>query len=473
MGILGFKVEQQFRRDTAQVWTEKNPVLSEGEPGLELDTGKIKIGDGVSAWNALSYFMSDKADADLSNVKDDVFLAKANQSGIGGGSVSSVNGVEQVEGNITLTAADIPYSDGESIQQAVSKILSGETDIPPSDYFTITVENPDLGGIITVDKTRAKMNEEITVTVIPETGYTLDVKTLKQNGTVIVDNKFIMPNCDVIIKGVFDDNNLIYTLSGDGTYYSVKQKSNTSPTSQIQRYRDGKPIKVIEPSGFYGNATIRSIDLPDTIEEIGDSAFYGCGNLVKIRWSANLKIIGSKAFSGTKMDTFILPESVTNIGNGAFNASNRIFECRIPKSVVDIQVKLFPDSSTMTIDKLYIDAETVPKDFLASNIVGSLHFGANVRKICDSAFKSIRLTGELIFEEGLEEIGESAFSRSEYTTKATQIVIPASVQKIGAQGFYNISRKYIVKGKSSIPSTWAGNWYSDSSASKPVIEFQP
>lgn len=45
----------QFRRDTKARWTEINPILSEGEIGLEIDTKNIKMGDGVHTWNELEY----------------------------------------------------------------------------------------------------------------------------------------------------------------------------------------------------------------------------------------------------------------------------------------------------------------------------------------------------------------------------------------------------------------------------------
>lgn len=45
----------QQRRGNASLWTSSNPVLAEGEVGLELDTGKRKTGDGVTAWDALAY----------------------------------------------------------------------------------------------------------------------------------------------------------------------------------------------------------------------------------------------------------------------------------------------------------------------------------------------------------------------------------------------------------------------------------
>lgn len=43
------------RNDTAENWTTKNPVLLEGEMGLVRETGLIKVGDGTTAWNNLSY----------------------------------------------------------------------------------------------------------------------------------------------------------------------------------------------------------------------------------------------------------------------------------------------------------------------------------------------------------------------------------------------------------------------------------
>ena len=45
----------QLRRGGAQEWANANPTLAQGELGIELDTGRFKIGDGVTAWNSLRY----------------------------------------------------------------------------------------------------------------------------------------------------------------------------------------------------------------------------------------------------------------------------------------------------------------------------------------------------------------------------------------------------------------------------------
>jgi hypothetical protein len=45
----------QVRRGTASQWTSTNPTLAAGEWGFETDTGKVKIGNGSTAWNSLAY----------------------------------------------------------------------------------------------------------------------------------------------------------------------------------------------------------------------------------------------------------------------------------------------------------------------------------------------------------------------------------------------------------------------------------
>lgn len=45
----------QNRRDTVEGWLSANPILAQGELGLELVTNKFKIGDGVTRWASLSY----------------------------------------------------------------------------------------------------------------------------------------------------------------------------------------------------------------------------------------------------------------------------------------------------------------------------------------------------------------------------------------------------------------------------------
>jgi hypothetical protein len=55
-------VQIQLRNDTAANWQSANPLLAQGEIGVELDTGRMKIGNGIDNWNSRPY--ADKATND-------------------------------------------------------------------------------------------------------------------------------------------------------------------------------------------------------------------------------------------------------------------------------------------------------------------------------------------------------------------------------------------------------------------------
>lgn len=53
--IIDFQGTLQFRRGTSGEWQVQNPILAEGEMGVELDTKRYKLGDGIRPWNSLVY----------------------------------------------------------------------------------------------------------------------------------------------------------------------------------------------------------------------------------------------------------------------------------------------------------------------------------------------------------------------------------------------------------------------------------
>lgn len=59
--------KHQQRHDTAANWLLVNPILLRGELGVEIDTGKMKIGNGGSKWAALPYLGVGITQADVLN----------------------------------------------------------------------------------------------------------------------------------------------------------------------------------------------------------------------------------------------------------------------------------------------------------------------------------------------------------------------------------------------------------------------
>lgn len=60
----------QIRRDTASNWSSANPILAEGEMGLETDNHRFKAGDGSTSWNSLSYYaLESNSDGSITTAK--------------------------------------------------------------------------------------------------------------------------------------------------------------------------------------------------------------------------------------------------------------------------------------------------------------------------------------------------------------------------------------------------------------------
>lgn len=54
------KVQITLREDSSSAWEKQNPILKKAELGYESNTGKLKIGDGVTTWNSLSYLIGER-----------------------------------------------------------------------------------------------------------------------------------------------------------------------------------------------------------------------------------------------------------------------------------------------------------------------------------------------------------------------------------------------------------------------------
>jgi hypothetical protein len=61
-------IQIQLRRGTAAQWTSGDPTLAVGEMGVETDTGKIKVGDGSTAWTSLGYTTPNLSVSDIADI---------------------------------------------------------------------------------------------------------------------------------------------------------------------------------------------------------------------------------------------------------------------------------------------------------------------------------------------------------------------------------------------------------------------
>ena len=111
---------------------------------------------------------------------------------------------------------------------------------------------------------------------------------------------------------------------------SFSRISNVVIPSQI----DGKTVVAISNSAFEHKSLI-SISMPDTITNIGNSAFQGNYNLSYVKLSNMLTNISDDIFDNCGLDTITIPDGVTVIGEGAFHA-NQLVEIELSKNLTTI-----------------------------------------------------------------------------------------------------------------------------------------
>lgn len=79
----------KLRRGLKEVWEKNNPILAQGEPGFELDTYRLKIGDGISNWNNLPYVANGEISVStdglsiILNEKNEISLAGFDEANLG------------------------------------------------------------------------------------------------------------------------------------------------------------------------------------------------------------------------------------------------------------------------------------------------------------------------------------------------------------------------------------------------------
>ena len=97
--------------------------------------------------------------------------------------------------------------------------------------------------------------------------------------------------------------------------------------------------------------------VPDSVTSIGDHAFNGCTDLTNVTIPNSVTSIGEGAFNATGLTGMTIPNGVTSIENGAFSFCEDLANVTIPNSVTSIGESAFYDCTSLT-DVYYSGNET-------------------------------------------------------------------------------------------------------------------
>lgn len=116
-----------------------------------------------------------------------------------------------------------------------------------------------------------------------------------------------------------------------------------------------KNVKFIKANAFDGNDILKEVILPEGIKEIGIFAFFNCKNLSKINLPDTITKIDKNAFALTNLKNPILPKSLNILGDNAFKGVCFSFnKYKMPENLVHL--------STNFSDKINIDTFILPEN---------------------------------------------------------------------------------------------------------------
>lgn len=132
---------------------------------------------------------------------------------------------------------------------------------------------------------------------------------------------------------------LKYKTYDDGIY--ISGLTEECETLEIPAEIDGKTVVAID-SGAFASRLFTAVQLPDTLESIGDNAFIGCEFLESISIPEGVKSIGERAFERCfALVTVELPQSLETIGRMAFKDCIKLFTITIPSGLKSAGVDAF------------------------------------------------------------------------------------------------------------------------------------
>ena len=188
----------------------------------------------------------------------------------------------------------------------------------------------------------------------------------------------------------------------------------------------------------FRNQKIESYIIPDSVTKIRDSAFEYCSSLFNIVISDSVTAIGDGAFWGCSyLSNIVIPDSVTAIGDYAFSDCSSLPNIVIPNSVTKIGDYAFSDCSSLSI-LVIPNSVTSMGDyaFRGCSSLPNIVIPNSVTKIRDSAFEYCSSLSNIVIPDSVTAIGDFAFSGCR---SLSNIVIPNSVTAIGDLAFSGCS----------------------------------
>jgi hypothetical protein len=266
--------------------------------------------------------------------------------------------------------------------------------------------------------------------------------------------------CNRLNSILVDVLNPAYSSSADGVVFN-KEKTRLvrCPGAKAGSYVIPNSVTSIADCAFNYCTNLTSVMIPNSVTNIEIGAFGFCSGLTSISVdAANPAYINSAdgvvfnkeknclvCYPGGKVGDYVIPNSVTSIGNEAFMGCSRLTSVTIPDSVTSIGFYAFQGCSGLT----------------------SVAIPATVTTIDNCTFRDCTNLTNVTIPNGVVRVGWAEFCGC---TSLTNLIFPSSVTSIGEYAFVGCASLTGVYFKGNAPSLGGGVFDGDSKA---TVYYQP
>lgn len=250
-------------------------------------------------------------------------------------------------------------------------------------------------------------------------GGCTNVTEIKIPGTVKEASDFALFGCDKVITAELPIS--MVTLAN-------LQRSDELETLVII---DDGSTALPDKDALNKKKKLKKVVFPDSLTSIPKAFCMSASALEDVKLPANLKIISNASFSGcTNLKTIDLPDTVTEIGAFAFKSTG-LTSITIPASVETVDDTAFIDNTSLT-DATFPAGKGISFEGCTSLV--NVKINNNPTKIDDSMFRKCSSLASIELPDTVTEIGKYAFADC---TSLKDFIIPDGIKSIGEAAFYN------------------------------------
>lgn len=197
-------------------------------------------------------------------------------------------------------------------------------------------------------------------------------------------------------------------------------------------------LEEIPASLFEGCSALTSLVIPNTVTKIGKNAFKESG-LTQITLPESLTTIEASAFYKTKLETITIPKNVTKIPEDCFYQCENLIRAMFPNTLTTIDARAFRGCSNLTNIDIPTSLETI---------------GVGAFGDC----KNLKLTNQFRFPDSMKEIGEAAFENCTQLG-INQLIFPGNMENANIGGFKNCDVTHVIVEEGAKTVTLTSNKY--------------